>query len=183
MTSMFSVTFSTANSPIPSSKGNIVLIKTPVDSDVPRLIELAIRVFEPFYEGYVHPLLGEEVFRHQHGDWRGDYRRDIPTLRDPDHGRFMALAETDDAVAGFISWKIGIKYRHGEIYLLAVSPEYRRMDVAHELCMHAMRSMKVSGVDVVEIGTGGDPFHAAARELYESLGFTKIPLAAYLKRI
>jgi hypothetical protein len=46
-----------------------------------------------------------------------------------------------------------------------------------------MRSMKLSGVDVVEIGTGGDPFHTAARALYESLGFTKIPLAAYLKRI
>jgi len=43
--------------------------------------------------------------------------------------------------------------------------------------------MKASGVGFVEIGTGDDAFHTAARTLYESLGFTKIPVAVYLKKI
>jgi hypothetical protein len=43
--------------------------------------------------------------------------------------------------------------------------------------------MRAAGVEVVGIGTGDDAFHAAARALYESLGFTKIPTAAYLKKI
>jgi hypothetical protein len=43
--------------------------------------------------------------------------------------------------------------------------------------------MKADGVHVVGIGTGDDAFHAAARSLYEGLGFTKIPIAGYLKRI
>ncbi|HEY3261362.1 MAG TPA: hypothetical protein VGJ95_14025 [Pseudonocardiaceae bacterium] len=43
--------------------------------------------------------------------------------------------------------------------------------------------MKADGVEFVGIGTGDDAFHAAARALYESLGFIKIPTAAYLKRI
>lgn len=43
--------------------------------------------------------------------------------------------------------------------------------------------MRVSGVEVVGVGTGDDPFHAAARSLYEGLGFTKIPTAAYLRSI
>jgi hypothetical protein len=43
--------------------------------------------------------------------------------------------------------------------------------------------MKAAGVEVVGIGTGDDAFHAAARSLYESMGFTKIPIAGYLKKI
>jgi len=43
--------------------------------------------------------------------------------------------------------------------------------------------MKFDGVEVVGIGTGDDAFHAAARALYEDLGFTKIPIAGYLKKI
>jgi hypothetical protein len=39
------------------------------------------------------------------------------------------------------------------------------------------------GVGFVESGTGGDAFHTAARTLYDSIGFTKIPVAVYLKKI
>jgi hypothetical protein len=43
--------------------------------------------------------------------------------------------------------------------------------------------MRADGVEVVEVGTGDDAFHAAAQALYESLGFIKIPTAGYLKKI
>ena len=43
--------------------------------------------------------------------------------------------------------------------------------------------MKADGVEVVELGTGEDTFHTAARALDESLGFTKVPIAGYIKRI
>ncbi len=55
--------------------------------------------------------------------------------------------------------------------------------MGRQLCLHAIDAMKQSGVDVVGIGTGDDAFHSAARALYESLGFTKIPIAGYLKKI
>lgn len=160
-----------------------MLIKSPTPLDVPRLIDIAIETFRPFYEDYVHPLMGDEVFRHQHGNWQADYQKDIPTLHAPDEGRYIAVAEMDASVVGFVSWRVGIKPSHGEIYLLAVLPTYRRLDVGHELCTHAIDAMKSGGVDVVEIGTGGDDFHAPARALYESLGFTMIPVVAYLKQI
>jgi hypothetical protein len=43
--------------------------------------------------------------------------------------------------------------------------------------------MLATGVEVVQIGTGGDPFHAPARALYERLGFTQVPVAVYLRAI
>ena len=43
--------------------------------------------------------------------------------------------------------------------------------------------MKADGVEVVELGTGEDAFHTPARALYESLGFLKVPIAGYIKKI
>lgn len=43
--------------------------------------------------------------------------------------------------------------------------------------------LRAGGVDVVQIATGGDPFHAPARPLYQSLGLTRVPTAVYLGSI
>jgi ribosomal protein S18 acetylase RimI-like enzyme len=154
-----------------------------VDSDLQALIELTIETFRPFYERYVRPLLGDEIFQHQHGQWEQDYRDEVPTLHNPAAGRHVAVAQTDAAIGGYISWKRDERPHSGQIYLLAVSPSHRRRKLGRRLCLHAIRQMKADGVEFVGIGTGGDAFHAAARALYESLGFIKIPTAAYLKRI
>ena len=152
-------------------------------SDLPTIIDLTIETFRPFYEGYVRPLLGEEIFAHQHGAWEQDYRDDVPTLDDPNVGRYVAVGEINGTVAGFVSWRVEGRPHHGQIYLLAVDASYRRQRLGHQLCNHAVEQMKQAGVEVVGIGTGDDAFHAAARALYEDLGFTKIPIAGYLKKI
>ncbi|MCU1531783.1 MAG: hypothetical protein JWO49_1354 [Arthrobacter sp.] len=63
------------------------------------------------------------------------------------------------------------------------SREHRRSQVGRNLCEHAMSRMKDNGAKIVEIGTGGDPFHAPARALYESLGCKQIPVAVYFKEL
>lgn len=152
-------------------------------SDLSELIDLTVETFRPFYEGYIHPLLGDEIFQHQHGAWDQDYHDEVPNLHDPQLKRFVAVAEIDGAIAGYVSWRIEGRPHHGEIFLLAVASTARRQQIGLSLCHHAIEQMKADGVEVVEIGTGDDAFHAAARGLYEELGFTKIPVAAYLKRI
>jgi len=79
-----------------------------------------------------------------------------------------------------ISWRVDAKARHGEIYLLAVSPLHQRQHIGERLCQHAIAHMRADKVEVVQISTGGDPFHAPARALYERLGFTLVPVAVYL---
>lgn len=154
-----------------------------VDADLHRLIDITIETFRPFYEDYFHDLLGEELFQHQHGQWQQDYRAEVPTLHDPAAGRHVALAQIGQVIAGYVAWKTDQKPNHGQIYLLAVSSSYRRQHVGRQLCLHAIEQMKANRVEVIEISTGDDTFHTAARALYETLGFTKIPIAAYLKRI
>jgi ribosomal protein S18 acetylase RimI-like enzyme len=158
-------------------------IRTFEASDLPAVLDLTIATFRPFFEDYVHPLLGDEVFAHQHGSWQQDYRDDVPLRHDPAAGRHAAVAVVDGEVVGWLSWEVGPKPQHGQIYLLAVAASQRRQQLGRELCLHAIAAMRADGVHVVGIGTGDDAFHAAARSLYEGLGFTKIPIAGYLKRI
>ena len=162
----------------------------PLEVDVyPATIEILTETFGPFFEVYARPHLGERVFQHQHGHWEQDYREEAPTLHAPEAGRNAAVAtQTDDTIAGLISWRVDAKARHGEIYLLAVSPRHRRRHVGTSarrppLCEHAMAQMRSAEVEVVQIGTGGDPFNAPARALYERLGFTQVPVAVYLGAI
>ena len=84
-------------------EGNAMPIRPFRESDLPQLIDLTIATFRPFYENYFRPLVGEEVFEHQHGHWEQDYRDDVPTLHDPGIGRRIAVAEIDGAVVGYVA--------------------------------------------------------------------------------
>jgi len=55
--------------------------------------------------------------------------------------------------------------------------------VPGERLRNAMGHMGARGVDVISVGTGGDDFHAAARGLYVSLGFTPFPTVSYTKAV
>ena len=71
----------------------------------------------------------------------------------------------------------------GTVELLAVLPAHRRSNVATELCQHAFAAMRAENAQYVEIGTGGDDFHAPARAFYESLGCVQLPLAVYFQEL
>lgn len=158
-------------------------IRPYVAADLPVVVELTVETFRPFFEGHIQPFYGEDLFDHHHGQWQQEYRDELPTLHDPEARRWMAVAERDGAVAGLIAWNIAERSDHGRIYLLAVSEPYRRAQAGRRLCLHAIEAMKAAGVEVVELGTGEDAFHTPARALYESLGFLKVPIAGYIKKI
>jgi ribosomal protein S18 acetylase RimI-like enzyme len=151
------------------------------DADLPVLIDLTIDTFRPLFEDAVRPAYGEELFGLHHGGWEQDYRDELPRLHDPATRRWIAVAEVGESVAGFVAWNSARQRDHGLIYLLAVAQPYRRGHVGRQLCRHALDAMRTGGVRVVEVGTGGDAFHAGARALYESLGFLKVEIAGYIR--
>ncbi len=153
------------------------------ERDLAGLIELTTDTFGPFYERHFRPLVGERVFAHQHGSWREDYRAQVPTLHDPPAHEYVALAEKDDALLGYVAWHIDPAHRHGEIEILAIAHEQRRCGVGRALCQHAFADMRDHGAEVVEIGTGGDAFHTPARALYSSLGCTELPTTVFFKQL
>lgn len=153
------------------------------ERDLAGLIELTLDTFGPFYEQYFRPLVGERVFAHQHGSWREDYRAQVPTLHDPPAHKYVAVAEDEGTLVGYVAWHIDMTRRHGEVEILAVAQQQRRCGVGKALCEHAFTDMSERGVEVVTIGTGGDAFHAPAHALYSSLGCTALPTTVFFKQL
>ncbi len=160
-----------------------MLIRPFVQRDLARLTELTIETFQPFYEGVFRSLVGEAIFANRHGNWRDDYHRQVAELHDPSHHKYVAVAEVSSVIAGYAAWSVDPARRSGSVEILAVTAEHRRDGAGTALCEHAFGEMRKLGAEVVEIGTGGDPFHAPARALYESLGCVQIPVAVYFRQL
>lgn len=154
-----------------------------VDEDLARLTALTIETFRSFYEDQFRPLVGEFIFANQHGAWQDDYRTQVAGLHDPGQHKHVAVAEVDADVAGYVAWTVDPVRQNGSITILAVSAAHRRQHAGIALCEHAFAEMRAQGAEVVEIGTGLDPFHAPARALYEKLGCVPVPVAYYYRRL
>lgn len=160
-----------------------MLIRPFAASDEQPILDLTLSVFEPFYEESFRPLMGDVIFAVQHGNWRENYTSMVPALHRPAEHQYVDVAEAEGSLAGYVGWRVEPLREYGTISILAVSPGFRGAHISRELCEHAMRGMKALGARIVEIGTGGDPFHAPARALYESLGCTQIPVAVYFREL
>ncbi|MGP4006112.1 GNAT family N-acetyltransferase [Streptomyces sp. 4N124] len=162
-----------------------MLIRAFTQHDLAPLTELTIDTFRPIYEESFRPLMGEAVFAVQHGDWRGDYRKQVAELHAPERHTYVAIAEAEaeDSIAGYVAWGVDPARKKGEITILAVAAQHRRHHVGTALCEHAFEQMRALGAEVVEIGTGGDQFHAPARAFYEALGCTPHPLTVYFRQL
>jgi ribosomal protein S18 acetylase RimI-like enzyme len=160
-----------------------VSIRTFEPRDLPRLTELTVKTFGPFYEDSFRPLVGEVVFARQHGRWREDYLALLPTLHAPEEDKHVAVADVGGVIAGYVAWEVDLSRERGRVLLLAVDAHHRRDHLGTGLCEHAFGRMRARGAVYVEIGTGGDEFHAPARGLYERLGCVQQPAAAYFREL
>jgi GNAT superfamily N-acetyltransferase len=59
--------------------------------------------------------------------------------------------------------------------MVAVDPECQSRGIGLTLVSLAVEEISKLGIPLAEIGTGGDPGHAAARRVYEKAGFTALP--------
>ena len=71
----------------------------------------------------------------------------------------------------------------GEVYVPAVDPQHQGKGLGSALMQHLVERTRSHGMRMVMVETGGDPGHAPARELYETSGFERWPVARYFKDI
>lgn len=95
----------------------------------------------------------------------------------------MWVAEVGGGTVGFVAIKLHHEDSMGEIYMLAVDPDYQGDGIGTALTEFALDRIQDSGMMVAMVETGGDPGHAAARRTYEKAGYVQLPIARYFKNL
>ena len=95
----------------------------------------------------------------------------------------MWVASEESRTAGFVALKLHPEDRMGEVYTIAVDPDFQRRGIATSLTSHSVEWFKNAGMSIAMVETGGDPGHAPARRAYEASGFRLLPVARYFKAL
>jgi ribosomal protein S18 acetylase RimI-like enzyme len=176
-----------------------VIIRALRDDDIDAVVEFSVRAWRPVFESFME-VMGPDIFRRIYPHWQAgqaDAVRDA--CRDEAHRTWVAEAprapeptntsgasEVPGEAARPVAFAVVAVHddpRRGEIYMIAVDPDYQDRGIGLALVNFATDRITELGLPLAEIGTGGDPGHAPARHVYEKAGFTPVPLVRYYKAL
>ncbi len=145
------------------------------------VIRLSLQAWAPVFDS-IEQMMDFDVYRELYPDWRVSQRQAVEGVcAAEDTPVWVAIAA--GAVLGFVAVKLDVEPNVGEIYMLAVEPEFQGRGIGSALIKFALNWMTGAGMSVAMVATGGDPGHAPARRTYEKLGFRILPLAQYYKKL
>ena len=151
------------------------------DRDAEAVVGLSLRAWEPVFAS-LEQTLGTEIFGLLHPDWRADQQKAVEDVCAAE--RFPVwVAEADARAVGFVAVALQPERSMGEIYMVAVNPDFQGGGIGTALSEFALAWIKDAGMVVAMVETGGDPGHAAARHTYEKVGCTQLPIARYFKKL
>lgn len=155
-------------------------IRPYLDCDADDVVELSLRAWAPVFDS-IKQVMDPAVYDHFYPKgWRKSQKAAVETVLAEQH---VWVAEHEGTPVGFVSVTLHRDDRMGEIHMVAVDPEYQQKGVGRALTDHAITWMRDAGMEVAMVETGGDPGHAAARQLYATTGFKKLPIARYFKKL
>ena len=145
------------------------------------IVELSLKAWKPVFES-IAQAMDPEVYREQHPDWRVTQRASVEAACRDETVTVFAATE-GSRVVGFAALKLHVEDRIGEIYMIAVDPEFQRRGIAAALTEHSVAWLKNAGMTTAMVETGGDPGHAPARRTYEAAGFRPFQSMRYFKKL
>jgi ribosomal protein S18 acetylase RimI-like enzyme len=145
------------------------------------VIRLSLRAWTPVFDS-IQKAMDFDVYREFYPDWRVSQQKAVEEVcADADTKVWVAI--DSGSTVGFVAVKLHSQSSMGEIYTIAVDPDYQRRGIGAALTQFALDWMKDAGMSVAMVETGGDPGHAPARCTYEKLGFRLLPIARYFKKL
>jgi GNAT superfamily N-acetyltransferase len=146
------------------------------------VVGLSLRAWAPVFDS-LKRVLAPEVFSEFYPDgWRVVQQKSVEGVCAADEMHIWVATEADSAV-GFVAVKLHSTDKMGEIYMIAVDPDYQGRGIGTSLTNFALDWMRDAGMSIAMVETGGDPGHAPARHTYEKAGFGLLPLARYFKKL
>jgi ribosomal protein S18 acetylase RimI-like enzyme len=154
----------------------------PYDADqLDAVIRLSLRAWTPVFNS-IQNVMDLDVYRELHPDWRVSQQRAVEAVCAAEDTCVWVAIDASSTV-GFVAAKLDVETRMGEIYMVAVDPDFQGHGIGTALTEFALNWMKEAGMSVAMVETGGDPGHAPARRTYEKLGFGLLPIARYFKKL
>lgn len=150
--------------------------------DINDLVQLSLLAWEPVFTAWER-ILGPRLYPIAiFPDWRKS-QADVVEKACRNEKLMTWVAEVEGKAVGFVAYELNDTSRVGEVYLLAVHPEYQNHGIGTALNLLALEKLKEGGMRVAVVGTGGDEGHAPARRSYEKAGYTGLPLVRYYKEL
>lgn len=126
--------------------------------------------------------LSAEIYGRLHPDWRTSQRHGVEAACTSDRIRTW-VTELDSRVIGFVAVELHQDRSIGEIYMMAVDPDFQGAGIGTSLTEFALDRIAEAGMTIAMVETGGDSGHAAARRTYEKAGYALLPIARYFKAL
>ena len=145
------------------------------------IVSLSLRAWKPVFES-IEKAMDPEVYREHFPDWREVQRKAVEAACDDEEVHVWVASEGDETM-GFVALRLHAEDRMGEVYMIAVDPDYQRRGIAAALTEHSLDWFRQVGMTNAMVETGGDPGHAPARRTYEAAGFRLFPVARYFKKL
>lgn len=159
-----------------------IQIRQYAETDLDSILEIAILAFTPIHESF-QKLLGRDIFKLVYPDWKSSTRKYIQSLCEGKEREKIFVVEEKGILIGFISFFIYSEKQSGEFGINAIHPDHQNRGIGTMMYEHVLALMKKEEVRLVEVSTGGDISHAAARRAYEKCGFVPLPLVKYYKAL
>ena len=145
------------------------------------VVRLSLRAWAPVFVSLKQVLMPAVWESFYPAGWQQSQDKSVrDTCASADMKTWVAIES--GTVAGFVALRFH-EGKLGEIYMIAVDPDFQRRGIAMALTDFAVARMKEAGMEIAMVETGGDPGHAPARAAYEKAGFRVLPLARYFRKL
>jgi GNAT superfamily N-acetyltransferase len=146
------------------------------------VVRLSLRAWTPVFES-IQKAMDADVYRTFYPeDWSVSQQKAVEDVCAAEDTNVWVAIDAGSTV-GFVAVKLDSESRMGEIYMVAVDPDFQGHGIGSALIEFALAWMKDAGMSIAMVETGGDPGHAPARRTYEKLGFGLWSVARYFKTL
>lgn len=152
------------------------------DRQLDAIIRLSLRSWAPVFDS-IQNAMDADLYQTFYPDgWRASQQKAVADVCAAEDIKVWVAIDSG-YVAGFAAVKLHSEDSMGEIYMVAVDPDFQGRGIGRALIESAVAWMKDAGMSVAMVETGGDPGHAPARHTYEKVGFKLWPTARYFKKL
>jgi GNAT superfamily N-acetyltransferase len=146
------------------------------------VIRLSLRAWTPVFNSIQNAMDSDVYGAFYPDNWRVSQQKAVEDVCAAEDTNVWVAIEADSTV-GFVVAKIHLDDSVGEIYMVAVDPDFQGRGIGTALIKFALTWMKDAGMSIAMVETGGDEGHAPARHTYEKVGFGLFPVARYFKKL